>query len=83
MMNQDGSDKLPNLIMDKAYGKLSELMQCEAFGGFRVCGSKKKFHQKEYLDENNHPSLKYVVLYSTGEDSNWLNEIDLETGRVS
>ncbi|MEH6892219.1 restriction endonuclease [Bacillus sp. JJ864] len=68
-----------NLILDEMYlsGKngnisdevLSKLMYVENSGGFRARGNKKEF------------DLKYVVLFTTGEDVDWVDEIDIESGK--
>ncbi|RKN53559.1 restriction endonuclease [Bacillus sp. S66] len=50
---------------------LSKLMKVENSGGFRARGSKSKF------------DLKYIVLYTTGEDIDWIDEIDVESGIFS
>ncbi|TXC92639.1 restriction endonuclease [Metabacillus litoralis] len=74
---------LPNsdLIVDELYlaggsGNLSDevlskLMYVENSGGFRARGNKKNF------------DLKYVVLFTTGEDIDWIDEIDIENGKFT
>ena len=49
---------------------LSKLMMCENSGGFRKRGSINPF------------ALKYVVLYSTNKNENWINKIDFQNKRV-
>ena len=49
---------------------LSKLMMCENSGGFRKRGSINPF------------DLKYVVLYSTNKNENWINKIDFQNKRV-
>lgn len=70
-----------DLILDEIYlgGKngnmsdevLSKLMYVENSGGFRARGTKKEFE------------LKYVVLFTTGEDVDWIDEIDIENGKFT
>ncbi|MET3196038.1 restriction endonuclease [Gottfriedia sp. OAE603] len=48
---------------------LSKLMYVENSGGFRVRGTKKDF------------DLKYIVLFTTGEDIDWIDEIDVQSGK--
>ncbi|WP_026674053.1 restriction endonuclease [Alkalihalobacterium bogoriense] len=74
---------LPNsdLIVDELYlgggsGNLSDevlskLMYVENSGGFRVRGNKKNF------------DLKYVVLFTTGGEIDWIDEIDIENGKFT
>jgi len=54
---------------------ISKIMSCENSGGFRVAVNEKngKINYK----------IKYIVLYSTGEDMNWNDTIDLELGRFT
>lgn len=49
---------------------LSKLMLCENSGGFRKKGSVNPFN------------IKYIVLFSTGNDVDWMDIIDYEVGRV-
>lgn len=68
-----------DLIVDEVYlggtkGNLSDevlskLMYVENSGGFRARGNKKDY------------DLKYVVLFTTGQDIDWVDYIDLETGK--
>lgn len=73
------------LVVDRIYkgGELngtagepiSKIMSCENSGGFRVA-----------VKENNgkiNYKIKYIVLYSSGEDINWNDTIDLELGRFT
>lgn len=74
-----------DLVIDRIYkgGELngtagepiSKIMSCENSGGFRVAVKEKngKINYK----------IKYIVLYSTGEDLNWNDTIDLELGRFT
>lgn len=48
---------------------LSKLMCVENSGGFRVRGNRNNY------------DLKYVVLFTTGQDIDWVDYIDLETGK--
>ncbi|WP_205609997.1 restriction endonuclease [Clostridium botulinum] len=48
---------------------LSKLMLCENSGGFRKRGKTDPFN------------IYYVVLYSSGNDIDWMDTIELETGR--
>lgn len=67
-----------NLIVDAIYkggnkgnvgdDPLSKLMRCENQGGFRKLGNAESFQ------------LKYVILYSTLEDNDWRDEIDIYKG---
>lgn len=69
-----------NLVVDALYKGgnngnmsdevLSKLMMCENSGGFRKRGSINPF------------DLKYVVLYSTNKNKNWINQIDFKNKRV-
>ena len=69
-----------NLIIDAVYeggttgnlsdDVLSKLMYCENSGGFRKRGSTSPF------------DLKYIILFSTGDDIDWSDTIDCETGLV-
>ncbi|MEH7303432.1 restriction endonuclease, partial [Neobacillus drentensis] len=68
-----------DLILDEVYlggnsgnfsdEVLSKLMKVENSGGFRARGNKENF------------DLRYVVLYTSGEDIDWIDKIDIESGR--
>lgn len=75
------AEEVPNsdLLIDAIYKSanhlnaggdvLSKLFKVSNSGGFRKCG------QEQY-------SVNYVVLYTTGEDKNWVDKIDLTMGIV-
>lgn len=50
---------------------LTKLMKCGNSGGFRIVGTSNTFDD-----------IKYIVLFSTGEDIDWKDVIDYEIGRV-